>query len=144
MAHLEISISAASRAVSGARAKMEREHAHRLRDALHWSGRVLSIFFFALLALFMTGEGPPPISTLTIGGGLELIGLALIFVGYAIGWRHPATGGALSLFGVAAVHLIEALISGKSAGWAFSLLAIPGALHLAASYCGSERLAKVH
>ena len=107
--------------------------ANRLSDSLHWSARITSIFLFALLVLFMT-EGPPPFTRLSPSAQFEFASLGLVLVGFALGWRHPAAGGAVCLAGVVSVHLIELVANGTFAGWAFNVLAVPGLLYLATAY----------
>jgi hypothetical protein len=108
---------------------------------LLWIARAGAIFMFGFFSLFAVGEGLPPLLQLPLPVQLEFAALALIFIGYALGWRHPAAGGTVALSGVVAFNAVELAVNGKLAGGYFLLFAIPGLLYLNAWYWARGRKA---
>jgi hypothetical protein len=96
---------------------------------------------FGFFSLFAIGEGLPPLLRMPLPMQLEFAALALVFIGYAVGWRHPAAGGTLALLGVAGFNAVEIAVNGKPAGPYFLLFGIPGLLYLNAWYWARRRKA---
>lgn len=99
-----------------------------------WAGRICGVGLFvswvALVALDATRPGfpfPPP-----AGMYLQAAALAVIFAGYAVGWKHELAGGALVLLGVLgyiAVCLVDlTVVPSVALAW----FAVPGLLYLMA------------
>jgi hypothetical protein len=109
------------------------------RPVLLWIARVSAILMFGFFSLFAVGEGLPQLLRLPLPVQLEFAALALVFIGYAVGWRHPVAGGTLALLGVAGFNVVEIAVNGKPAGPYFLLFGIPGLLYLNASYWANKR-----
>jgi hypothetical protein len=69
---------------------------------------------------------------------LYFAALAILFVGYAAGWRRPLLGGVTALFGYGMLNAIELATNHRLAGGAFWLFAIPGVLYLIAAWRASR------
>jgi hypothetical protein len=70
---------------------------------------------------------------------LTFVGWVLIFLGYVIGWRRPAVGGAIVVLALIAMNLVELAAQGNLLGPWFLLWLVPGALYLIAAWtecCG--------
>jgi hypothetical protein len=101
---------------------------------LLWIARVSALLMVGFFGLIAVGEGLPPLLRLPLPVRLEFAALVLVFIGYALGWRHPAAGGTLALLGVAGFNAVELSVNGKLAGGYFPLFAVPGLLYLNAGY----------
>jgi hypothetical protein len=60
--------------------------------------------------------------------------LAVVFAGYAIGWRYELVGGVLSIIGTIALAVIYALVFDAPPAIALAWFALPGVLYMAAWY----------
>ncbi len=110
------------------------------RPALtHWIARIAAISMFGFFMLFALADGIPPLAQQPQRVQLEFASLAIIFVGYAIGWRRPLTGGVTALLGYGLLNAVELATNHRLAGGAFWLFAIPGALYLLAGWIDSRR-----
>ena len=58
--------------------------------------------------------------------------LAVVFGGYALGWRHELAGGALAIVGTIAFFVINALTVHVLPGAAALWFAVPGLLYIQA------------
>jgi hypothetical protein len=108
---------------------------------LHWIARLAAIGMFGFFMLFAIAQGIPPLAAQPPRVQLEFASLAIIFVGYAIGWRRPFLGGVTALFGYGMLNAVEFATNHRSAGGAFWLFAIPGILYLIAAWRSSQRIA---
>ncbi len=89
---------------------------------------VIAWFWLATIEAFRSDEWIPNVYSYP-----QAIVLAVVFAGYVVGWRHPLTGAAMAILGVAAFFAVSYLsvkmVPPLQAGW----LAIPGVLYLLAS-----------
>jgi hypothetical protein len=108
---------------------------------LRWIARLAAIGVFGFFMLFALAEGIPPLAQQPPRVQLEFASLAIIFVGYAIGWRRPLVGGVTALLGYGLLNAVELATNHRLAGGAFWLFAIPGALYLFAGWIDSRRIA---
>jgi hypothetical protein len=112
------------------------------RPALpHWIARIAAIGMFGFFMLFALADGIPPLAQQPPRVQLEFASLAIIFVGYAIGWRRPLVGGVTALLGYGLLNAVELATNHRLAGGAFWLFAIPGILYLIAAWRDSRRTA---
>jgi hypothetical protein len=108
---------------------------------LHWVARLAAIGVFGFFMLFALADGIPPLGQQPPRVQLEFASLAIIFVGYAIGWRRPLLGGVTALLGYGLLNAVELATNHRLAGGAFWLFAIPGVLYLLAAWRDSWRVA---
>jgi hypothetical protein len=108
---------------------------------LHWVARLAAIGVFGFFMLFALADGIPPLGQQPPRVQLEFASLAIIFVGYAIGWRRPMVGGVTALLGYGLLNAVELATNHRLAGGAFWLFAIPGVLYLLAAWRDSWRVA---
>ena len=106
----------------------------------HWIARIAALGMVGFFALFAVGEGVPPLADQPPRVQLYFAGLAIIFIGYAVGWRRPLAGGLIALAGYGLLNAVELATNHRLAGGAFWLFAIPGVLYLIAAWHASQRL----
>jgi drug/metabolite transporter superfamily protein YnfA len=82
------------------------------------------------LSFLMSGEPRPDLLQEPLSVQLIFMGWAIIFLGYLLGWRYPAMGGALVMLALAFMNLVEYLHNDRLLGLAFLLWAVPGILFL--------------
>jgi hypothetical protein len=106
---------------------------------LRWAARIAGVAMFGMFMAFAIGEGFPPLWKQPLAVQLIFVGWALIFLGYVIGWRRQALGGALVVLALIAMNLVELVAQGNLLGPWFLLWLVPGALYLIAAWadrCG--------
>jgi hypothetical protein len=99
---------------------------------LRWIARVAAVAMFGLFVGSAIAEGFPPLWKQPLSVQLIFAGWALIFIGYVIGWRRQALGGALVLAALVAMSLVELAVNGNLLGPAFLMWLVPGALYFVA------------
>jgi hypothetical protein len=102
--------------------------------AVRWLARGLSIAIAATVALFLVGEGPfdPRESTRPEAVLMSLFWTA--WLGLLVAWRWELLGGTMTVGGIAGFYAAEFVAAGHfPRGWAFAVIALPGALFL---WCG--------
>jgi hypothetical protein len=99
---------------------------------MQWVGRGAAVLMFGFFMLFALGDGLPPLGQQPLRVQLEFAAFGVIFIGYALGWRHPGPGGILALLGLVGFNVVELASNGRLAGGALPLFAIPGVLYLVA------------
>jgi hypothetical protein len=108
-------------------------HAASISYLLRWCGRVSGVLLFASWVGFVVAEQFRDAPT-TLHGipYLQVCALAVVFAGYAIGWRSELAGGLLTLFGTAAFFAVHTITLSVSPSLAAAWFAAPGALFLLA------------
>ncbi len=91
------------------------------------------ILFASWLWLFVADAIQGRIVSVSVGMLCQAVALAVVFVGYAVGWRHELAGGVLAIVGTAAFFLADGIL--VAAPWtigAVAWFAAPGILYLLA------------
>lgn len=109
-------------------------HSHHLpwTDVVRWGARASALVLIVAWAIVAAVElfhpefyVPPPLA-------YQGVALAVVFLGYALGWRHELAGGLLVLAGTATFFVINVLAIGTWPQPAAAWFAAPGALYLEA------------
>ncbi|MCC6492703.1 MAG: hypothetical protein IT424_06760 [Pirellulales bacterium] len=99
-----------------------------------WFARVCGIILFAGWAAFLVAELFRPGFQTPLPTMGQAAALAVVFGGYALGWKHQLAGGLVVLIGLAVYFVVNLLdtqvFPGASAAW----FAAPGVLYLLAWY----------
>jgi hypothetical protein len=100
-----------------------------------WAARLTGVALFVSWVGMLVAESiyadfriPPPASF------LQAAALALVFFGYAVGWKEKIMGGLFVLLGMAAFILINLLTVDVAPGFQTTWFALPGVLYLLAAY----------
>jgi hypothetical protein len=118
-------------------------HQHHLHfpDLLRWSGRAcglsLVVAWLVLVIIESVRSGPFHSAQLLY----QAAALAVVFAGYAIGWRSELTGGVLSIVGTIAFFLASAVSVGVLPPLGAAWFAVPGVLYLLAWLADERRRA---
>ena len=104
----------------------------RLRLLTQWLARLWALALVLLVLAFAVGEGgppnpfrqPPAVAT-------QLLLMLAMTLGLMIGWRWEVTGGLATLLSWVAFNVVNHAVSGRWAGGAFPLFAVPPVLYLA-------------
>ena len=100
------------------------------------SGVVIFIGWLCAVVLEMTWFGLPVKENYA-----QVVPVAAIFAGYAIGWRKELFGGLLAIFGaVASVCLDNAMLGASVLGMLW--FAVPGVFYLIAHYLDNANVAR--
>jgi hypothetical protein len=108
---------------------------HEYAVQVRWLARTMAIVLFVFWIAFVVAEAFRPRSAswpvaLYVQGAI----LAVIFAGYALGWRKEFLGGLLAILGTAAFLAVlaftEALPRDPNMAW----FAVPGVLYLLARH----------
>ena len=106
---------------------------------LRWSARACSVLVLGSLLAFAIGTR----LDLSALQGRERLLMGLLggtCLGLLLAWRWEGWGGALSLLSLGTFHLVEWAATGRwPGGWAFPVLAMPGALFVSARLVGAYR-----
>lgn len=112
---------------------------------LRWVARILSLFFAGLYAVFVIGEGLPPLFSPSMAA-LQSWFLVLTFLALLAGWRYELWGGIVGLCGIAGFYFTNFVASGFRqfpGGWVFPMIAIIPACYLMAQWWRSKRTKSV-
>jgi hypothetical protein len=104
-----------------------------------WTARASAVLLVAVWLLFVINEMAEPnygIGTQTVG---QATALAIVFVGYAIGWRNELLGGLTAVAGTLTFFIVVAVTTATMPGLAVLLFALPGVLYLLAWYYNEPR-----
>ena len=108
--------------------------------SFRWTARASAAVLIAIwLALFTSEvmrpgfDGP---NRYSLG---QAASLAVVFAGYAIGWRKELAGGIAAIVGTLAFFVVVLTTTGKLPGAAALLFAIPGVLYLLAWHYEERR-----
>ena len=108
----------------------------RSQLVLRWSARAASALVLGFVVAFLLGDGLD-LGALPARERLLFGLLAGTCLGLVVAWRWEGWGGALSLVCLGAFFLSEWSATGTwPGGWAFPVLALPGALFVAARLVG--------
>lgn len=111
-----------------------------LEYQLRWAARLSGVVLTLLLATFAIGQGKlPNVFAAPVDVQIEFSAMALMIIGYFVGWKWEVVGGVTTLAGFALFSLVEIAVNGSLAGGAFPLLALPGILFLLATWFGVSR-----
>jgi hypothetical protein len=112
-------------------------------QAFRYLGRFGAVILFcSWIAMLITDFRNGNVGNPTSGMILQAAALAIVFAGYAIGWRHEFSGGLLAIIGTAVFFVVSAISFGIAAGVSFGAagwFAAPGVLYLLAWYCDQAR-----
>lgn len=98
-----------------------------------WSARASAIILFAIwLTLFVIELPNSARANPSIGIYGQVAALAVIFIGYTIGWRRELAGAIIGICGTVALFAVVASSTAKMPGLAAALFALPGVLYLLA------------
>ena len=75
--------------------------------AARWTARILGTLLLVFYALFLIGEGLPPIGSQPAGVQLNFAALALMLIGFAVGWRREGAAALLIAAGWTLWHISE-------------------------------------
>lgn len=111
------------------------DHSRLLEHVVRWLARSTSLVVWGFVLLFLIGEGDLARVKLS---GIEAVEL-LLFIGICLSlglaWRWEGWGGAATVLGVVAFHLVEFLGAGRlPRGWWLASLGVPGLLFLASAW----------
>jgi hypothetical protein len=101
---------------------------------LRWSARVGgAIVLLAWLALVILEIALPDLELPSATTYYQAAALALVFAGYALGWRNEVAGGILAIIGTVAFFAVHVLTLGGLPGIGAACFAVPGVLFVLAS-----------
>jgi hypothetical protein len=110
-------------------------------DLFRWSACFGgAILFIAWLGLVIAELARSEFRTLSIDSFYQAAALAIVFLGYAVGWREEILGGLFSLFGTAAYFLTVVLTTNVLPGMEAAWFAAPGVLYLLAWQCSGRNV----
>jgi hypothetical protein len=105
-------------------------------QAFRWAGRVGGVAMFVVWACFVAFEATRPTSVnLPTALYLQAAALAIVFMGYAVGWTRELVGAALVALGLSAflaVTYTDTALPGLAIAWFLG----PAALYLLADITG--------
>ena len=106
-----------------------------LASIVHWIGRIAAVALVGFFLMFLFGESEGTIDLANQPRGVQLmfLGWAFIFIGYAIGWFLPISGGAVVIAALAGMNAVQWSSGGLLGPW-FYLWAVPGVLYLIAGW----------
>lgn len=103
---------------------------------IKWSARILSLCILAFALPFYFGYGNPlPFakSDYSIWENVALAMMPLVFIGLALGWKYPKTGGWLIIISVA-IGFIVGILTEANLSVNLAAPLIPGILYLIDGY----------
>jgi len=110
-------------------------------ELFRWSARIFAALLFVtwlgLVTLEVVSKGP----FTNFDVWFQAASLAVVFIGYAVGWRHELVGGALAVLGTAAFFAATWLTSSWLPSSQVAWFATPGVLYLLAWLCAHRRCA---
>ena len=102
-------------------------------ELFRWFARASSVVLFVGWILLLVQELIRD-SRVTTDEALQGAALALVFIGYAIGWRKELVGALIALFGTAMFFVICVASYGNLPGLAAVWFAVPSFLYILAWY----------
>jgi hypothetical protein len=91
-----------------------------------------AIVVIAWLALVILEMARPDVGMPAIAAYYQAAALALVFVGYALGWRKELVGGLLAMIGTGAFFAVHLLTIGERPWFGAIWFAAPGVLYVLA------------
>jgi hypothetical protein len=105
-----------------------------LDTGVRWLARGLSVAVAAAVVLLLAGEGPFDPRELTRPEAALMSLFWTAWLGLLVAWRWELLGGTMTVGGIAGFYAAELVAAGHfPRGWAFAMIALPGALFL---WCG--------
>jgi hypothetical protein len=102
-------------------------------DLFRWCGRVSGAILYVAWLWFAIAElARSEFRTLSIDSSYHAAALAMVFFGYAVGWREELLGGLFAILGTAAYFLTVLLTAGTPPGIEAVWFSAPGMLYLLA------------
>jgi hypothetical protein len=111
-------------------------HEHHLAycDLFRWSARIVGAVLFAgWLGLVILELVESRLGTLSAESCYQAAALAVVFLGYLVGWRDEVLGGLFAFLGVA-IYILVIVLTVSGPPREATLLAVPGGLYLLAWY----------
>jgi hypothetical protein len=105
-------------------------------QVFRWLGRACGAALFAVWAVFVAIEATHPTAFVTWPRGMyfQAAALAVVFMGYAVGWKHELAG-ALTIGAGALAFVVVTFVDTKMLpALAFAWFVSPGALYLLARH----------
>ena len=101
-----------------------------------WAGRITGAVLFAVWLAYFVAETTRPLFTLRMATMTWIQGalLAVVFAGYAAGWRWERLGAIMILVGTAVFFALHAVAMQGLPSFSVVWFATPGVLYLAANY----------
>ena len=106
-------------------------------ELFRWFARASSVVLFVGWILLLVQELMRD-SRVTTDEAIQGAALALVFVGYAIGWRKELVGALIALFGTAMFFTTCVASYGTLPGLAAVWFAVPSLLYILAWYTGKK------
>lgn len=104
----------------------EQSGASTVARVASWAGCLLGTGLLLLFALFVIGEGPPPMN---VGAAA----LAVMLLGFLLAWWHDLLGAIVSILGIGCFYAWNFSEVGQfPGGFVFPLCFVPGALNITA------------
>jgi hypothetical protein len=99
---------------------------------LQWLARLCGLALFLLVLVIAIGEGGPPNPLCQPPSvAIQLALMLVMTLGLVVAWRWEVIGAVATLAALVAFNLVNVVASGRWAGGAFPLFAIPALLYLA-------------
>jgi len=102
-------------------------------ELFRWFGRASSIVLFVGWILLLVQELMRD-SRVTTDEAIQGAVLAVVFVGYAIGWRKELAGALIAIFGTVLFFTVCGVAFGRLPGLAAAWFALPSVLYFLAWY----------
>jgi hypothetical protein len=103
--------------------------------AFRWGGRICGIALFAVWTAFVAFEATrPTVVTWPVGLYMQGAALAMVFLGYAVGWKQELAGAVLIGVGGLAYFVITVVDTMMLPGLAIAWFLVPGVLYLFARH----------
>jgi hypothetical protein len=101
-----------------------------------WFGRACGVALFAVWAVFVAIEATQPTGFVTWPRGLyfQAAALAVVFAGYAVGWKHELAGALMIAVGALAFVVVTVADTRMLPGLATAWFLAPGVLYLLARH----------
>ena len=102
-------------------------------ELFRWCGRVSgAVLYFAWLSLAIAELARTEFRTLSADSAFQAAALAVVFSGYAVGWREELLGGLFAILGTAAYFLVVVLTADIRPSMEAAWFAAPGVFYLLA------------
>jgi hypothetical protein len=107
-----------------------------------WAGRITGAVLFAVWLAYFIAETARPVFSPRMGTMTLVQGaiLAVVFAGYAAGWRWERLGALLVIIGMAAFYVLHVVTMQSLPALSVLWFVVPGIFYLAASYCDQRRM----
>jgi len=114
-------------------------HPLPLPSLIRWSARISAAFLFVMWLVLAMLEGYRYSFVMPSAASFyQAAALAVVFTGYAVGWRKELVGGLLAIVGTALFMAVAYMTTGKVPQWESLWFAAPGVLYLLAWFRDSR------